>query len=118
MPHKNSPAPTRICMQLLISSEQRYERTPDGAVWTPNANSYTFWNRYLETFEDVRVLARIRNVPTVDPHWLRADGPRVAIHAVPHFIGPIQYLAHWFSIRRSILGSFKHGQAVIMRVPS
>jgi lipopolysaccharide/colanic/teichoic acid biosynthesis glycosyltransferase/glycosyltransferase involved in cell wall biosynthesis len=105
-------------MQLLISSEQRFERTPDGAVWTPNANSYTFWSRYLEAFDDVRVLARIRDVVTVDRHWVRADGPQVAIHGVPHFIGPIQYVAHYFSIQRAIRRSFRHGQAVIMRVPS
>jgi len=105
-------------MQLLISSEQRFERTPDGAVWTPNANSYSFWSRYLKVFENMRVLARIRDVETVDPHWLRADGPGVAIHGVAYFLGPVQYLARWFAIRRGIRSSFAHGQAVIMRVPS
>lgn len=105
-------------MQVLISSEQRFERTSDGAVWTPNINAYAFWKRYLETFTHVRVIARVREVDSVAPEWVRADGENVEFHAVPYYLGPAEYVRNYRAIRRAVTAALHDCEAVIMRVPS
>ena len=61
-------------MNLAVTLEQRYDRTPDGRVWTPGPFPYSFWTRYLEVFDTLRVVARVRDVITVASGWQRADG--------------------------------------------
>src|SRR3954452_15439236 len=105
-------------MQVLVSSEHRFDRTPDGAVWTTTVNAYSFWTRYLDIFDDVRVVGRVRNIAARDPAWIRADGPHVRFDAVPHFIGPLEYVRAYGSVRRALAASTSRPGAVIMRVPS
>jgi glycosyltransferase involved in cell wall biosynthesis len=105
-------------MQVLVSSEQRFDRTPDGAVWTANINAYAFWKRYLEAFTHVRVIARVHQVDSVAPEWVRADGENVEFHAVPYYLGPAGYVRNYYAIRRVIAAGLHDCEAVIMRVPS
>ena len=49
-------------MQLLMTSEARFERTPDGATWAPGPWGRQLWNRYLTVFNRVRVMARVQAV--------------------------------------------------------
>ena len=65
-------------MNLMVSLEHRYCRTPDGAVWTQTESPYTFWQRYLTEFQHVCVLARVRDVASVTSDWTRADGQGVS----------------------------------------
>ena len=39
--------------------EHRYRRTPDGLVWTATVFGYSFWMRYLDVFDGVKVVARV-----------------------------------------------------------
>jgi len=47
-------------MRLSLITEHRFDRTPDGAVWTSTSNAYPFWARYLSVFDQVNVAARVR----------------------------------------------------------
>jgi glycosyltransferase involved in cell wall biosynthesis len=105
-------------MRVLVSLEQRYQRTPDGRLWTSTSHPYTFWTRYLEVFGQVDVLARVLEVGKAEPQWARADGPGVNFIPVPYFFGPQQYARHIFKVRRGIADSLANSEAVIMRVPS
>jgi len=62
-------------MNVAVTSEHRFDRTPDGAVWTGTAHAYGFWTRYLVSFDHVKVVARVRDVPHVESGAKRADGP-------------------------------------------
>jgi len=64
-------------MNLIVALEQRFEGTPDGRVWTPFANS--FWQRYLNVFEHMRVVARVRRVAAPTP----GGGPAPTARACP-----------------------------------
>jgi hypothetical protein len=59
-------------MDVPILLEQRFQRTPDGAVWTDAAFDNVFWNRHLGGLESsVQVTARVEAVQTVpgnSPH--------------------------------------------------
>ena len=75
-------------MRVVVSVEHRFDRTPDGAIWTQVQFAYSFfWAHYLGAFDEVRVVARVRDVSAAGPDWLRADGPHVSFVAVvaqPH----------------------------------
>lgn len=105
-------------MNLVVSLEHHFECTPEGAVWTQTQFAYPFWMRYLQVFDRVRVIARVRQVPSVPADWKRADGPQVSFVAVPDYLGLWHYLARSGQIRRAILEALVPGDAVIMRVSS
>ncbi|MBI3548190.1 MAG: glycosyltransferase family 4 protein [Elusimicrobia bacterium] len=98
--------------------ELRLERTPDGAVWTRTPYSRGFWDRYLEVFESVRVVARVLDVPCSDPGSERVDGERVTVHGLPYYVGPWEFARRWRDLRRAVQGAVRPGDAVIMRVGS
>jgi glycosyltransferase involved in cell wall biosynthesis len=105
-------------MKIVVTLEQRFDRTPDGAVWTQVAYAYAFWKRYLAVFEQVQVLARVRETPIVPDGWQRADGENVSFAKVPDYKGPLQYLMRARSISRVARSAWHPGDAVIVRVPS
>lgn len=105
-------------MQLVITIEYRFHRTPDGMVWAESTFPYSYWTRYLAVFERVKVVARVSEVASVPETWRRANGEGVEFTAVPHYIGPYQYFAQQTQINRVIRESVEPGDAVLMRVPS
>jgi glycosyltransferase involved in cell wall biosynthesis len=105
-------------MEVIVSLEQRFSRSPDGSVWADMAASYSFWKRYLEVFERVRVLARVADVPCVPETWVRADGEDVTFIQVPPYVGPLEYARRFLQVRAAIRGVRFQESAVIMRVPS
>ena len=104
-------------MNLAVTLEHRFDRTPDGAVWTEIMFAHPFWRPYLEVFDQVRVIARVREVPKAEPGWKRADGDRVSFCVLPHFIGPSQYIATAWRLRRAVQNAVGASDAVILRAP-
>lgn len=105
-------------MQVDVVIENRYARTPDGAVWTPALFGYSFWTRYLDVFSSVRVVARVQDVASVPEDWKRADGPSVSFAQIPSYHGVLQYLRRLPSIHRATRAIADEGEALILRVPS
>ena len=105
-------------MNVLVSLEERFQRTPDGKVWSAGAAAYSFWKRYLDGFGEVRILARVNDVAEAPPSWKRADGPGVKIAALPYYIGPIAYAKKLFAVRAAVRKALSGEDAIILRVAS
>lgn len=105
-------------MNVTVVLEQRFDQTPDGAVWTTSVFARPFWDRYLEVFDSVNVLARVCQVSAVPTEWRRVDGDPVTVTAVPYYVGPWQYLQRYRDIRATIRQALDPHDAVIIRVPS
>jgi len=105
-------------MKLVITTQNRYDRTPDGAVWSSTGMAYGYWTRYLDAFEQVQVTARLRAVPQAGPGAVRADGDRVCVSQIPYFVGPLQMICRAGEVWRALGGVAQPGDAVILRVPS
>ena len=103
-------------MVVVVILEARFDRTPDGKVWTVTMFPYSFWTKYLEVFDAVRVMARVRDVAEPPPGAMQVDGERVAVHAIPYYVGPLQYLIHSRSVKREARKGIQPGDAVILRV--
>jgi glycosyltransferase involved in cell wall biosynthesis len=105
-------------MRVVVSLEHHFDRTPDGVVWTQTQFPYRFWQRYLEVFDQVRVVARVRDAQRAAPDWQRADGRRVSFAAIPEYLGPQQYLLRLPQIRAAARRAIGNEDAVILRVSS
>lgn len=104
-------------MHVTVYSEHRFARTSDGAVWGFLLYGHPFWKRYLDVFETVKVVARVVEVDKASSGSVRADGPRVHFEAVPHYIGPSQYLHVRSEVKAAIRHSIEPNRAHILRVP-
>ena len=105
-------------MQVIVTLDYRFDRTPDGRVWTQTLFPYSFWWRYLQVFDSVCVVARVRDVPNVPSDSKEANGERVSFAAIPYYIGPWQYLLKAWQVWRSARNAVNANDAVILRVSS
>ena len=105
-------------MRCDVILEARWCQTSDGAIWTQGSLGAQFWQRYLEVFDQIRVVARVQSVLSADPNWSRVDGPGISVHAVPYYIGPSSYARKVLSVRRSVQRAIDADDAVILRVGS
>ncbi|MDJ0617724.1 MAG: glycosyltransferase family 4 protein [Calothrix sp. MO_192.B10] len=105
-------------INLIVVLEHRFRKTPDGAIWTLTMFPYEFWQRYLEVFDRVRVVARVCDVESVPPNWKRVNGEGVSFVPIPYYIGVQQYLSRVQQVNQAVRNAFTPGDAVIMRVPS
>jgi glycosyltransferase involved in cell wall biosynthesis len=102
-------------LELTIFLEQRFERTPDGAVWTEVGYSHPFWERYLAVFDHVHVVARALPVAAAAPGRQRVDGPGVSVVPVRHYQGPREYLRASAQVRRQVRDATRRPTAMILR---
>ena len=105
-------------MKVIVALEHRFACTPDGSIWTESQFPHSFWTRYLEVFDQVGVVARVKQVPSVPANWKRADGDRVSFANVPHYIGPWQYLLKAEQVKQAARNAVGASDAVILRVSS
>lgn len=105
-------------MKVLVAADAHIYKTKDGKCWTPKIYGYNFWTRYLEVFDEVRIVARMKDVDSVSEKWMRVDGPRVEIFGIPFYQGPKQLLKKYFSIQKVLKNASNGCQAAIIRMPS
>jgi glycosyltransferase involved in cell wall biosynthesis len=105
-------------MDLVVALDYRFHTTPDGNVWTSNAFAHSFWRRYLDVFDRVRVVARAAAVEEPQPGDHRVDGDAVSFDSVPFYLGPAKYLRKALAVRRAAVRAIGAGDAVILRVGS
>src|SRR5687767_11757443 len=104
-------------MRVLVTTESRFERTPDGVHWNVGSANYEFWTRYLEVFEHIAVLARVQNVGEPPENAVRADGPGVSMVSLPYYLGPWGYLRCYHSLSTACRRAIQPDDAVIVRAP-
>lgn len=104
-------------MRLLVALEYRYVRGPDGAVRARAARDYAFWQRYLEVFDEVRVLARVADVAEDVSDVSLAEGDGVTFEPLPAYVGPWQYLPRAAELQWRIHRAVGRADAILLRVP-
>jgi glycosyltransferase involved in cell wall biosynthesis len=105
-------------MRVCIVVEYRFVQTSDKAVWTDGLHAHSFWSRYLEAFDEVRVIARVKPVDRVPKGFKRADGDGIEFYPLPYYVGPREYLRNALAIKKAMVAAIDPGDAVILRVPS
>ncbi len=93
-------------MRVLLTSEARFERTPDGTVWAAAAYGSAVWRRYLEVFSGVVMAARVADVAQPSSGYVEASGPGIEFCSLPPYSGLAGFCRHFPSVQAAI------GQAV------
>lgn len=106
-------------MKALVAVDAHLFRTPDGGVWTKTIYGYEFWKRYLDVFEQIDVVSRLKDVgyPEVEG-YLRSDGEGVEFKAMPMARGTKEYILHLLSYLRAAEGVVRGEECAIIRLPS
>ncbi len=105
-------------MNLVVTLDFRFARTPDGQVWTRTTYPYAFWERYLRIFDEVKIVARAEPRISVDEQYQRVTGRTVHFHAVPYYLGPWQYLKVRKQVREAVRSAMGATDAILCRVGS
>jgi phosphatidyl-myo-inositol dimannoside synthase len=105
-------------MRVLLTSEARFERTPDGTVWGPAAYGEALWARYLEVFSSVLVAARVVRVPRAATGATRASRPKVEFCELPPYVGTSGLMRALPSLGQALGTGVHRTEAIIVRSPS
>lgn len=105
-------------MRALVAADAHIFQLPDGTCWCKSVYSYSFWERYLSVFDEIRVVTRVKHIDKLDGKYLRADGPRVEIYGIPFYQGPFQLMKRYVSIQIALKKVFDGCQCAIFRMPS
>jgi glycosyltransferase involved in cell wall biosynthesis len=104
-------------VRLLLPLEQRYYRADDGNLYSADPATYDYLQKFLAVFDDVTVLARVRDGQRPFNAAQRANGPNVDFALLPDFRTPAGCLANASTIRRLTNEAVASTDAVLMRVP-
>ena len=105
-------------MEVTVALDARYTVAPDGSVWSQFGMARPFWQRYLEVFDTVRIVARAARVERAPEGWLPVAGKNIVLHGLPDYCGPWQCLKRYPALRAAIRSAVPARGAVILRVAS
>jgi glycosyltransferase involved in cell wall biosynthesis len=105
-------------MRILLTSEARFERTPDGTVWASASSGSAIWSRYLEVFSSVILAARVADVVEPSPGCTQASTPGLSFCALPPYSGLTGFVRSGRAVRSALGRAVRGCPAVIVRSPS
>jgi phosphatidyl-myo-inositol dimannoside synthase len=105
-------------MRVLLTSEARFERTPDGVVWGPPAYGRALWARYLDVFSSVTIAARVADVTAASSGCVSASLPDVQFCPLVPYSGLSGLVSNLPSVRASVATAVHITTAIIVRAPS
>ncbi len=105
-------------MRVLLTSEARFERTPDGVVWGAAPYGFAMWRRYLDVFASALLVARVADVRQPSAGSVEASGPGLHFCALPPYEGLGGLLRHIRHVRAAVGHAVGECQAAIVRSPS
>ena len=104
-------------MRLMVAIDNRFERTKNGNIYSTTVCDYSFWCRYLQVFDEVIVLARLKDIEAHSVDKQKADGPKVSFVEVPNFIGPIEYVSRFRMIDKVVENAISKADAYLLHAP-
>ena len=75
-----------------MTSEDHYFAATSGSIYSSGTLNYYSWRGYLEAFEEVVIVARVKPKLYPEKDHERSDGPGISFCALPDYTGPWQYL--------------------------
>jgi len=105
-------------MRVLLTSEAKFERTPDGTVWGAAAYGSAVWRRYLDVFSGVVMAARVADVSAPSSGCVEASGPGIEFCPLPSYSGLAGFCRRFSSVHAVIGQAVDDCPAVIVRSPS
>ncbi|SFZ81050.1 Glycosyltransferase involved in cell wall bisynthesis [Devosia enhydra] len=114
-----TPAPSRPnpLRTLGVVLEERFRRKPDGSIWSTGNFGDAFWQRYLEVFDAVVVIARIEPWDGTTPVGAVTRDPRVRFAAVSPYLGIGGFVRRLPSVLASVGRGIEEVDCLALRLP-
>jgi len=105
-------------MKVLITTHAQMYQLKDGSIWTSAIYGYDFFKRYLNVFDEVKIVSRLKKENELDTGKLiRVDGEGIEVYPLPFYIGPWEYAKCYFNIHRSLKRAIFDCDCAILRIP-
>lgn len=105
-------------MKLLLILEHHFYEDKNCDIWCDRVINYDFFRRYLQTFDEICVCARLSYVETKDLKWQKASGSGIRFIPINDFQGAKGAFLNVFNIKSVIRKSIKEADVCILRTPS
>jgi glycosyltransferase involved in cell wall biosynthesis len=105
-------------MKLLVAVDAHIFHTQDGRYWCKSIYSYDFFKRYLNIYDSIRIVSRVKEITCADENMLLVSGEGIEIVGIPFYQGPKQLAKKYFRIRRSFRGIYDTCDVALFRMPS
>lgn len=103
-------------MLVTVTSDQQFMEY-NGEIFAQALGGYEFWQRYLDIFEQVQVIARMNKIYKLPNNAVKVTGKGVNFLAVPGFVGPYAGVMRLPKILQLMRDIADHDAAFILRVP-
>jgi len=100
--------------KIYIAIEQHFLKY-QGAVYTDFAFDYLYWQEYLQVFDTVHPIARLRPVNMLPAGWKQADGPNVCFVPVTDYRGLWHFLPKIYKVMYDCFKAVKNDGAYLLR---
>lgn len=105
-------------MKVLVTTHAQMFQTPDGKVWTNSVYGYDFFKRYLDVFENVRLVTRIKEIDYEEiGNRILVSGPRLEFFSLPFYHGPWQYAKKYIKIQKKLAQAVESCDCAVLRIP-
>lgn len=104
-------------MKALVTLEDHLWRGTDGCIRGHGPTGYSIWSELLDSFEQVVVLARVRNSNDSSTGGNKVEGPSVSVRELPDYLGPWNYLLTLPSLRSRVREAVAQCDTYLIRVP-
>ncbi len=90
-------------MKLAFVTEARFTKGKNDCVYGDAAFNSSLWQRYLTTFDQVYVIARVKtDVNYVSDKKYISSGDKIHFIELPYYIGPLEFLKKYLAIKNKI----------------
>ena len=104
--------------KVVVSLEFRFFMTADGQIWTDSIYGNEFWQRYLDVFDEVYIVARVKKVDKSQEAWKSVGNSKIKFLPLSYYIGPVQMIKKLFDLNRELSKIADLPYYFILRVPS
>ena len=105
-------------MRLLFAHDHRFQRGPGGELFTLGSFPAAAWDRYLEHFDEVQVIAREGGEIEGPARLSRSDRDQVRFEFLPNLSRLRELLFRSPSIDERMAAAVANADAVVARLPS
>jgi glycosyltransferase involved in cell wall biosynthesis len=101
-------------VEVLVSTEYIFSQDKGGLIYSDNGTrGYSFWKRYLEVFDSVKIIGRLSENICSGNHLV--EGPGISIFPLPKYIGPWNFLMHLWELKKRVRIACTSKFAIILR---
>ena len=105
-------------MDVLVVADGHYYQCPGGEIYADSVYDYNFYKRYLQAFDHVYAVVRVKHLDTPPAGKRLSSGPGVTFLLLPDYHGPYQYVKKYWQILKCVRNYSKMCECGIFRIPS